>query len=139
MEFLQDRDDVKPNQIGAIAIGDVGPALLHAAALEQQIQWLVLVDSLLDYQSIVDHELYDVNANSLVAGALTAYDLPDLLASITPRRVAVKQPRTHLRTAATNDEITSSLGFVQQHAKDRLRVETVAADLVKLVEWCVAR
>ncbi|WP_037200220.1 alpha/beta hydrolase family protein [Rhodopirellula baltica] len=139
VEFLQDRDDVKPDQIGAIAIGDVGPALLHAAAFEQQIQWLVLVDSLLDYQSIVDHELYDVNANSLVAGALTAYDLPDLLASITPRRVAVKQPRTHLRTAATNDEITSSLGFVQQHAKDRLRVETVASDLLKLVEWCVAR
>jgi cephalosporin-C deacetylase-like acetyl esterase len=138
MEFLQDRDDVKPNQIGAIAIGDVGPALLHAAAFEQQIQWLVLVDSLLDYQSIVDHELYDVNANSLVAGALTAYDLPDLLASITPRRVAVVQPRTHLQTAATNDEITSSLGFVQQHAKDRLRVETEAADLLKLVEWCVA-
>ncbi|WDQ16327.1 alpha/beta hydrolase family protein [Rhodopirellula sp. P2] len=139
MEFLQDRDDVKPDQIGAIAIGDVGPALLHAAAFEQQIQWLVLVDSLLDYQSIVDHELYDVNANSLVAGALTSYDLPDLLASITPRRVAVAQPRTHLRTAATNDEITSSLGFVQQHAKDRLRVETEAADLLKLVEWCVAR
>ncbi|EMB18550.1 hypothetical protein RE6C_00723 [Rhodopirellula europaea 6C] len=138
MEFLQNRDDVKPDQIGAIAIGDVGPALLHATAMEQQIQWLVLVDSLLDYQSIVNHELYGVNANSLVAGALGAYDLPDLLASITPRRVAVVQPRTHQQETATNDQIASSLGFVQTHAKDRLRVETEATDLLKLVHWCVA-
>ncbi len=137
LKFLQDRDDVKPDEIGAVAIGDVAPALLHAAAFEPQIRWLVLVESLLDYQSIVNHELYDVNANSLVAGALLAYDLPDLLASIAPRRVAVLQPRTHLRTAATSDQVTSSLGFAERHARDKLRVETQGGDLQELIQWCV--
>ncbi len=84
LKFLQARDDVKPGEIGAVAIEDVAPALLHAAAFEPQIQWLVLVESLLDYECIVTHQLYDVNVNALVAGALTAYDLPDLLASIAP-------------------------------------------------------
>ncbi len=137
LKFLQERDDVKPGEIGAVAVGDVAPALLHAAAFEQQIQWLVLVESLLDYQSIVMHPLYDVNANSLVAGALTAYDLPDLLASVAPRRVALLQPRTQLRTAASRDQITASLGFVQQHAKDKLRVETKEIELKQVIQWCV--
>jgi len=137
LTFLQQRDDVKPDAIGAVAFGDVGPAMLHATAFEQQIQWLVLVESLLDYQSIVMHPHYNVNANSLVAGALLGYDLPDLLASIAPRRVAVLQPKTHLGTAATRDEITSSLGFAEQHARNRLRVETQEIELKQLIEWCV--
>lgn len=137
LHFLQERDDVNPDQIGAVAIGDVAPAMLHATAFEQEIQWLVLVESLLDYQSIVTHEDYDVNANSLVAGALLAYDLPDLLASIAPRRVALLHPRTHLRTAAAMSQITSSLGFVERHAQDRLRVETRPVSLKDLVQWCV--
>ena len=137
LKFLQDRDDVKSDEIGAVAVGDVAPALLHAAAFKPALRWLVLVESLLDYQSIVMHPLYDVNANSLVAGALSAYDLPDLLASIAPRRVALLQPRTHLRTAATRDEITLSLGFVEQHAQNKLRVETREIDLEQLIQWCV--
>ncbi len=137
LKFLQDRDDVKSDEIGAVAFGDVAPALLHAAAFEQEIRWLVLVDSLLDYQSIVMHKDYDVNANSLVAGALSAYDLPDLLASITPRRVALLQPRNHLRTAAVKAEINASLDFVEQHAKDKLRVETEERDVKELIQWGV--
>ncbi|WP_442512056.1 alpha/beta hydrolase family protein [Novipirellula sp. SH528] len=137
LKFLQERDDVKPDEIGAVAVGDVGPALLHAAAFEQQIQWLVLVESLLDYQSIVMNPLYDVNANSLVAGALSAYDLPDLLASVAPRRVALLQPRTQQRTAASRDQITASLGFAEQHAQDKLRVETKEIELKQLIQWCV--
>jgi hypothetical protein len=124
LKFLQDRDDVKPDEIGAVAFADVAPALLHAAAFEQQIRWLLLVESLLDYQGIVMHPLYDVNANSLVAGALSACDLPDLLASIAPRRVALLQPTTHLGTAAARDQITTSLGFVERHSQDKLRIET---------------
>ncbi|WP_068130096.1 alpha/beta hydrolase family protein [Roseimaritima ulvae] len=139
LKFLQDRDDVKPDQIGAVAVGDVGPALLHAAAFESSIQWLVLEESLMDYQSVVMHPLYDVNANSLVAAALTAYDLPDLLASVAPRRVAVLQPSNHLGTAANKDAITASLGFVQRHSKDQLRIETQASDLEQLVNWCAQR
>ena len=139
LEFLQARDDVQPDEIGAVAFGDVAPAVLHAAAFEQQIRWLVLVKSLLDYQSIIKHQFYDVNANSLVAGALTAYDLPDLLASIAPRRIAVLQPRTHTGTAASKDQITSSLGFAEQHAEDKLRVETRETDLVQLIQWCAIK
>lgn len=136
LRFLQDRDDVKPDEIGAVAVGDVGPAVLHAAALEPDIRWLVLVETLLDYQSIVNHKLYEVNANSLVAGALPAYDLPDLLASLTPRRVALLQPRNHLRNAATEDQINSSLDFVREHAEGQLRVETQNSDVGQLVQWC---
>ncbi|QEF98307.1 Abhydrolase family protein [Stieleria maiorica] len=138
-QFLQNREDVKPDQIGAVAIGDVGPALLHAAAFEPAIQWLVLVESLLDYQSIVTHPLYDVNADSLVAAALTAYDLPDLLASIAPRRVALLQPSTHRGTAAEQDTITASLDFVRRHSQDRLKIETQSSTLKPLIEWCVQR
>ncbi|MFG0260855.1 MAG: alpha/beta hydrolase family protein, partial [Novipirellula sp. JB048] len=138
LNFLQDREDVKADQIGAVAVGDVAAAVLHAAAFEDQIRWLVLAESLLDYQSVVMHPLYDVNANALVAGALSAYDLPDLLASIAPRRVALLQPTNQLRAAASEDQITASLSFVEQHARDRLRVETQEVELKQLIQWCTA-
>ena len=136
LQFLKQRDDVHPDRIGAVASGDAGPALLHAAAFDSDIRWLVLVESLLDYQCIVNHRLYEVNANSLVAGALTDYDLPDLLASLAPRRAAMLHPRGHLPEPATDEEVSTALAFPARVADGKLRVETQDAGLDELVDWC---
>jgi cephalosporin-C deacetylase-like acetyl esterase len=136
LKFLQGRSDVQAEQIGAVAIGDAGPALLHAAAFQSEIRWLVLVASLLDYQCLLNSKLYEVNANSLVAGALTAYDLPDLLASLAPRRAAVLRPRGPLPEPLPAAEVSAVLAFAARHAAGNLRLETQDISLDELVAWC---
>lgn len=140
-EFLKQRPDVNPGQIGAVALGATGPAIVHAAAFESRIKWLVLFETQTDYQSLVLNKFYKVNANSLVAGALTAYDLPDLMGSLAPRKFAVLDPRNHMDEPAKLAREKSSLQVVFGAYKaagsaDRIRALNSNQSLAKVVSWC---
>ena len=59
--------------------------LLHEAVLDDRIKKIALKEMLESYDSVVTHRLhYDV-FESVVPGALKAYDLPDLVAALSPR------------------------------------------------------
>ncbi len=109
--FLQTLPRVNPNSIGAYAKGATGPAAIHAVAFAEDLSWLVLEDSILDYSSVVLNPLFDVDTNSLVAGFLKVADLPDLIASIAPRKVVVITPRDHLGQPLSSDRMDSCLAY----------------------------
>lgn len=88
IRYLESRDDIDCNNITAIAWGKMCPALIHAAAFEDAISKVALIKPLISYSSIVMNRYYNPSfVSSIVAGALTAYDLPDIAACIAPRRL----------------------------------------------------
>jgi dienelactone hydrolase len=90
-------DVVKKNFAGAYIIGlahsTMAPVLLHAAAFCQDIGAVILVQPYSSYMSIAVRRFYDPGfILSSVPGALQYYDLPDLAASIAPRRLVIVNP-----------------------------------------------
>jgi len=72
----------------ALAHKELAPVLLHAAAFDTAISRIALIESYSSYQSIVMNRFYNPSfVNGIVPGALTAYDLPDLAASLAPRKL----------------------------------------------------
>ena len=64
--------------------------LLHAAAFNPVISGIALSEPLSSYLSIVANRFYRSSfIPATVAGALTAYDLPDLAAALSPRKLVL--------------------------------------------------
>jgi len=88
INYLQSRDDLKIKEISGMALKEMCPALLHVAVFDERISKVALLDPLISYNSIVMNRFYKPSfILSSVAGALTAYDLPDLCAALTPRKL----------------------------------------------------
>ena len=66
----------------------MAPALLHAAAFNKNISRIAFIEPFSSYRSIVMSRLYNQQfINGAVGGSLKAYDLPDLAASLVPRKL----------------------------------------------------
>jgi len=86
VNYLNGRSDVASGQVSAVARGEMTTVLLHAAAFEEAITKVALINPLVSYRSFVMNKHYDpAFLLATVAGALTAYDLPDLAATLAPR------------------------------------------------------
>ncbi len=101
---------VKTGNANAEIIGisrkEMAPVLLHAAAFNDDISKVILLESYTSWHSVVLNRFYDpVLIMSSVPGALKEYDLPDLAAFLSPRRLAIV---THLREAL--EKTTSGIG-----------------------------
>ena len=73
-----------------LARKELAPALLHAAAFDQAITRIALVEPYASYRSVAMNRLYDpAFIHSLVPAALEAYDLPDLAAGLAPRKLMI--------------------------------------------------
>lgn len=83
----------KPRRVRVVAVGEVGPAALHAVALEADLfSSLKLRRSLVSWSNVV-HTLVTKGALvNVLHGALKAYDLPDLVAMLAPERVTIEEP-----------------------------------------------
>ncbi|WPP49111.1 alpha/beta hydrolase family protein [Catalinimonas niigatensis] len=102
-------------EISAIAHSTLAPALLHAAAFEPAIEKIALVEPLISYASLVEHESYApewIPAN--VAGSLRAYDLADLAATLAPRKLLIINPQNHMREAVNPQIFEEEWSFVRQ-------------------------
>jgi len=85
-QLLERRSDV--NEIYGVAKKEMASVLLHAAAFNPLIKRVALIDGYSSYRSIVMNRFYNPEfVQNLVAGALTAYDLPDLAACLAPREL----------------------------------------------------
>ena len=62
-----------------------GLVALHAAAVNDSIAGVATYRTLTSYQDVIENLHYGQPASSLVWGALTAYDLPELAKAIQPR------------------------------------------------------
>lgn len=83
----------QPVKVDLVATGVVGPAALHAAALERSLfETLTLRRALRAWSDVVRHPDSPGQLVNSVHGALRAYDLPDLLRAWPSDRVTVVEP-----------------------------------------------
>jgi hypothetical protein len=76
------------SEVYGFARKEMAPVLLHAAAFDSAITRIALIEPYSSYRSIVMNRFYDPRfLYSTVPGALKAYDLPDLAASLAPRKL----------------------------------------------------
>jgi hypothetical protein len=134
---------VDPGRIGVIGIDEMGIPLLHAAAFETSISSLTLIGSPISYRAIVTNELHrigliereggnywhphEVDFAWGVAGALQAYDLPDLIACVAPRPVTLVGLRDHRLEPASEELVDRDMSFpravyARRDASEKLRI-----------------
>ncbi|MCE5345512.1 MAG: alpha/beta hydrolase family protein [Bacteroidales bacterium] len=102
------------NEVYGIAIKDMSPLLLHAAAFDHVITRVALVEPYSSYSSIVMNRFYKTGfVHSLVPGALTAYDLPDLAASLAPRKLMIAGMTDGNGKTADTENINNDLDIIK--------------------------
>jgi dienelactone hydrolase len=111
VSMLKNRSDVEIDKIGAIGIGETCPALLHAGVFEPSINKITLIGALISYRTIVMNKFYNFSFSCAVAGALTAYDLPDLIACFSPRKILFVELKNQMNESASTELVSSELEF----------------------------
>ncbi len=82
----------KARSLRMVAIGEAGPAALHAAALETELfDSLALRGSLVSFSNVVHTAVTRGALVNCVHGALEVYDLPDLVSEIGSKRVTIEK------------------------------------------------
>lgn len=142
--FLQSHPEHQVGPVGAVGVGEMGPALLHAAALDAEISGLVLVEAPLAYRAVVLNRHYRLDVSAMVAGALTAYDLPDLMACLAPRRLALVAPRDEMLNKADAALVEQELAlaraaYERAGAAANLVVTGAADELGTTIDWSLER
>ena len=130
--FLARLPDVTSDTVAVVAYGATSPVALHAAAFDSAITEVALIGPPLSYYSIATNKDYKADfIPNAVAGALTSYDLPDLAASLAPRRLLVVNPVDGTGRRAGSERVESDLAMVHaayaaKGASEKLKVETLS-------------
>jgi hypothetical protein len=109
------------SEIFGLARKEMAPVMLHAAAFNTDITRVALVDSYSSYQSIVMNRFYFPGfVQNLVPGALTAYDIPDLAASLAPRKLMMIGTTDGNEGRTDLESINNDLAIIKSayHAKN---------------------
>ena len=154
VNFLKSLKYVDPEKIGAIAIDNLCLPLLHAASFDSSITNIILTGSLVSYSSVALNKFYrmgltktdyggvghpyEVNFSWGVAGALRAYDLPDLIASIAPRKVVMSNTKSHMTEVIAEPELRKELFFplsvFAKKAPKNLKLLFASPNVVTLID-----
>lgn len=82
------RKHEQAGEVSCLARKEMSPVLLHAAAFNPGIRRIALIAPYASYRSVVMSRFYrPAFIQSTVPGALKGYDLPDLAASLAPRKL----------------------------------------------------
>ena len=115
------KEDSKIEEVYGIALKELSPVLLHAAAFDASIRRIALIEPYSSYRSIVMNRFYSpAYVHSTVPGSLMAYDLPDLAASLAPRKltmVDVRDGAGNPLDIEKNDEDISIIRSAYQNQK----------------------
>ncbi len=81
----------KSNGFDVMGVGASGPAVLHAALLDERglIKKVVLLDSLVSWSNIIENSVSRDQLGNVVPGVLKVYDLPDLAARLAPLPLSI--------------------------------------------------
>jgi len=157
VNYLKDHSDVDALKIGAIAFNEMCLPLIHAAAFDSSINNITLIGSLISYQSVAMNKLYRIGVTKRpgsddywhpyeidftwgIASVLTAYDLPDLMGCIAPRKIALADPRDAMLELASKEMIDKETEFPRsvyssRQAPGNLRILKKMDDLGSIVDW----
>lgn len=130
--------------VSALSVGATGSELLHAAVFEESIQKVGLIRPFLSYADIaLSQEYMPSFIPSTVAGAITKYDLPDLMASLCPRKLAIINPQSSQGTSLLPG-ITARImayptaKFVREGAEDYIQIYIEKNDQLvykQIINW----
>jgi pimeloyl-ACP methyl ester carboxylesterase len=82
-----------PRPVHLVSVGRVGPAALHAAALEPDLfATAVFHKCLISWSNVVKTPLSKNQSANLIHGALATYDLPNLLRTLSTEKVQFLDP-----------------------------------------------
>jgi hypothetical protein len=102
------------HEVYGVARKEMAPVLLHAAAFDTAISRIALIEPYSSYQSIVFNCLYNsAFIHGAVAGALKAYDLPDLAASLAPRKLMMVGVTDGLGNAISNENLNKDITIIK--------------------------
>jgi hypothetical protein len=87
LDYLKSRSDVDASQIRILGKGSAGLAALMAAALDEGVRSILIHRTLATYISVVESEDYNLALDWFVPGILQHFDVPDIVAAISPRPV----------------------------------------------------
>lgn len=157
VDYLKSCHNIDTEKIGAIGIDEMCLPLIHAAAFDQSISTIELIGSPVSYRAIAMNRIYkigltptgyegvghpyEVNFSWGIAGVLTAYDLPDLIACMAPRKVVLVDLRDQMLESASSDLINEEMTFPRsvysyKGVSGNLRIISSGANAGDLVDWC---
>ena len=98
--------------VSAIASGSIGSELLHAAVFDNSIQKIGLLHPFISFADIVLNEEYlPAYIPSTVAGAIESYDLPDLMAALSSRKLLIINPQSEKGEPASDEQKSCRLSY----------------------------
>ncbi|MBX3238944.1 MAG: acetylxylan esterase [Chitinophagaceae bacterium] len=107
--------DAAVQKVYGLAKRELCPALLHAAALDNRLSAVALLQPYTSYQSIVQSRQYNpAYLYSTVPGAIGKYDLPDLAASLAPRNLLITGPVDACGTQNDIETIRQDLAVIKK-------------------------
>ena len=103
------------NEVFGVALKEMSPVMLHAAAFNPAITRVALIEPYTSYGSIVSNRYYNSGfVHSIVPGALTAYDLPDLAASLAPRKLLIAGISDAIGSVVEPETAASDLNLIRE-------------------------
>jgi dienelactone hydrolase len=102
----------QPGPSGGIAIygvGTLGPTALHAAVLDRRFTHIILKDVQTTYRMSVDQPISRDLPEIALPGVLRQYDLPDLMAAVSPRTVLAINPTDSVGRSLRQDEFATTI------------------------------
>jgi cephalosporin-C deacetylase-like acetyl esterase len=157
VNYLKTCNEVDPEKIGSVGIGEMCLPLIHATAFEPSIKNITLIGSPISYRSIAMNRIYKIGLIPTVgkgpdhpyefsfswgiAGVLKAYDLPDLIGSIAPRKVAMIDPKDHAVETASSELIKEDMTFPRsafsyKGVPENLKILSSAENSGDVIDWC---
>jgi hypothetical protein len=116
------------NDIYGVAKKEMSPLLIHAAAFDTNIARIALIEPYSSYSLLVRNRFYKTNfVHSIVPGALTAYDLPDLAATLAPRKLMIAAITDENGKQSDNEDINKDIdairkSYQRQNAENHLDI-----------------
>lgn len=157
-DVLSRLPQVDPERIVAVGIDDLCIPLIYAASFNQTISSLVLLGSPASYRSVAmnrDYRIgftiregggywhpYEVDFTWGVGGALTAFDIPDLIATIAPRKIVLSGIKNQMMVTADKQMIEKDTEYPlsvykSKNVSGNLRIEPAGAGISDLVDWAL--
>jgi cephalosporin-C deacetylase-like acetyl esterase len=89
VDLLATRNDVDPSHISVVGRAAAALPALFAALFDSRIERLALDGMLVSYESVVTERMNQGIVEQIVPSALKYFDLPDVVAALAPRKVAI--------------------------------------------------
>jgi len=140
VNFLKFHESTRNRKIVGVARGELGPAMLHAAAFDHRIERVSLIESLISYRVLAINRFYLPRfIFGLVPGALSSYDLSDLARSLLPRDLLLLDLVDQRGLRARETLISQELSALEQaYEESKLVIEASTPGLTAteiLSEW----